>query len=123
MMPTQRNEKILDLMTVVEINKFTHVISAKLAVYIENYVKTLNKLKIEGCTVDNLYYLKIKDFSESTLNNLYIDNLIAYEKADASIELASHMLNISLKQKEIDSLLIGFYDLENDLKQLDVFKK
>lgn len=125
MMPVTENNVAYDfnIDNKIKINKFSHVTSGKLATYIENFVNTLNFFKKEGYEVNNLYYQRIIEFSEYTLNNIYIDNFRTYEKTNTAIKLATHMLDLSLKHKEINQLLVGFYDLKDDLDKLNIFKE
>jgi len=100
--------------------KYSHIISGKLATYLEELLKALNHFKDMDYQVNDIYYLRLKEFSQTALDNIYINNFRTYDKADTSIELAKHMLTISLKHDDFDPMIVGFYDLKDDLDKLEI---
>ena len=112
-----------DLENNIKVKKFSHVISGKLATYLENLINGLNYFKKSGIEVDEIYYIRVYHFSKEILDNIYIDNFRTFDKAVVAIKLATHSLEISLKHNDFEAILIGFYDLKEDLENLQIITK
>ena len=86
-------------------------------------VKFLEGLKLLNNDYNSIcsYYDKIDELSDLAINNLNIQTKEDFRKAIACIELADILITRGIKDLDEELLTSGFFNLKNNLKDLNIF--
>ena len=104
------------------IMRYTNMASAKILTFVDKCVRSLNYLKNEGFEIDDLYYQRLSEFTDTISNKLIVNDYKTYQKIKSYINMASLIVDSGFNHKDPGSVISSFYNLKNNLNKLNVIE-